>query len=390
MAMIRALLVDDEEHALNMLQMLLERSGDIEVIGRANNGFDALGRIGELRPDVAFLDIEMPGMNGIELADRVGNEYPDIQIVFVTAYDRYAITAFEQAAVDYLLKPLEKERLAKTIERVKRESAKRGGLTTLPARAEDKGVESEPPKLKVRLLGDISVIGADRERLKWRTGKEKELFVFLAMQIGERTHRDVLIEALWPGENYQRAKVYLHTCVSLLRKDLRQIGFEDVLKYEGEKYFLRCELLETDYEALLAAIRAIRQTPGAAAVERLEKALALDTGPLLRDEDYVWAYDDVQHLEQNLGELRRELSKLYESSGNYGSMIDSAQRQLAFSPYDEEAYRLLMSGYAASGKHDEVYRVYRQLAERLSELGVEPSEMTKKLIDDIRIAREEA
>lgn len=385
--MIRALLVDDEEHALKILQILLERTGEVEVVGRASNGFDAIGRIRELRPDVAFLDIEMPGMSGVELAERIGNESLDTQVVFVTAYDRYAISAFEQEAVDYLLKPLDKDRLAKTIQRVKKEAAKRSGLTALSAGA---GGEPEPLKLKVRLLGDIAVIGADQERLKWRTGKEKELFVYLAIQGEERTHRDVLIEALWPEENYQKAKVYLHTCVSLLRKDLRQIGFEDVLKYEGEKYYFRAELLETDYAALQAALRAIRQSPGPADPEQLEAALALYAGPLLKDEDYVWAYDGFQHLEQSLGELRRELCKLYESRGDFAGMIDSAQRQLATSPYDEEAYRLLMKGYAAEGKHDEVYRVYQQLAARLSELDVEPSEMTKKLFDDIRIAPEEA
>lgn len=379
--MIRAFLADDEEHALRILQILLERTGEVEVIGRASNGFDAIGRIRELRPDVAFLDIEMPGMTGVELAERIGGENLDVQIVFVTAYDRYAISAFEQEAVDYLLKPLEKERLVKTIQRVKREAAKRSGLTALSPGA---FMETESPKLNIRLLGDLSITGVEEGRLKWRTGKEKELFVFLAMQGKERTHRDVLIEALWPEENYQKAKVYLHTCVSLLRKDLRQIGFEDVLKYEGEKYYFRSELLDTDYEALRAAIREIRQAGGATS-ERLREALALYTGPMLRDEDYIWAYDHIQHLEQNLAELRRELSRLYESQGDFVNMIESAKLQIAFSPYDEEAYRLLMRGYAASGKHDEVYRAYLQLSARLSELDIEPSEMTKKLLEDIRM-----
>ena len=125
--MITAFLVDDEDHALAILELFLQRSGEVEVIGRSNNGFDAIRQLGDRKPDVLFLDIEMPEMNGLELAEIVRNANTDVQIVFVTAYDQNAISAFDRAAFDYLLKPLEANRLAKTIARLRWRTAKDKG-----------------------------------------------------------------------------------------------------------------------------------------------------------------------------------------------------------------------------------------------------------------------
>jgi len=415
--MIRAFLVDDEEHALNILNILLARTGEVEVVGMASNGYDALDSLRTLRPDVVFLDIEMPGMSGVELAETIEGEHLDAQVVFVTAYDRYAISAFEQEALDYLLKPLEMDRLTKTVLRIKKEKQKRlsaasaasatsaasaaasatsasgvtgasGASGASEASGESPGREGSgpPPLLNVRLMGGVSATIGE-ERLKWRTGKEKELFALLALRGRERLHRDAILDALWPDEHYQKAKVYLHTCVSFLRKDLRQLGFPDALKYEGEKYYLQPDLFRTDFGALLEAIQEAR-TPGSGdRTEELERAISLYGGPLFKEEDYPWADDEAHHLEQTVGELRTELSKRYEQRGDYARMIESAQKQLSRSPYDEESYRLLMKGYSAVGKHDEVFRVYRQMLGRLNELEIEPSEMTKRLFAEIQAPR---
>jgi two-component system LytT family response regulator len=112
----RTLLIDDEKLALSRLERLLLRHPDtFEVIGTAANGADGLEKIETLRPDLIFLDIEMPVLNGFELLARVSQ--PPL-VVFATAYDAYAIRAFEENSVDYLLKPIEEERLLKTIQKL--------------------------------------------------------------------------------------------------------------------------------------------------------------------------------------------------------------------------------------------------------------------------------
>ena len=114
----RALLVDDERLARAELSRLLEKFPEIEIIGEAANGEEAIQKIEELNPDLVLLDIQMPGMTGFEVLEHL-HIVPNV--IFVTAYDEYALKAFEVNALDYVLKPVELNRLEKAIEKVKSE-----------------------------------------------------------------------------------------------------------------------------------------------------------------------------------------------------------------------------------------------------------------------------
>jgi sigma-B regulation protein RsbU (phosphoserine phosphatase) len=114
---IRAVLVDDETPARDRLRRLLEAIEDVEIVAEARDGNEAVERIAASRPDLVLLDIEMPGMTGMQVAASL--EPPRPQVVFCTAYDRYAIEAFEHHASDYLLKPVNRARLEKAVGRVR-------------------------------------------------------------------------------------------------------------------------------------------------------------------------------------------------------------------------------------------------------------------------------
>lgn len=116
--MTTALIADDEPHLARHLRDHLHTLWpELEVVHVARNGIEAAERIAALQPDLAFLDIKMPGLSGVEVAQGIEGR---TRVVFVTAYDDYAVQAFEQEAVDYVLKPVRAERLAQTIERVRR------------------------------------------------------------------------------------------------------------------------------------------------------------------------------------------------------------------------------------------------------------------------------
>jgi two-component system LytT family response regulator len=136
----RALIVDDERLAREELRELLAAHPEIEVVGEAANGPEAQKRIAELQPDLIFLDIQMPEQNGFELLQEL--EPPVPEVIFVTAYDKYALQAFENSALDYLVKPVEPERLAKAVARLRKiepasgsaarpEGAEPGGALTM-------------------------------------------------------------------------------------------------------------------------------------------------------------------------------------------------------------------------------------------------------------------
>src|SRR5258708_35848943 len=144
--LLRTVVVDDEQLARAELWWLLEKVGGVEIIGQAGNGVEALNVIEEYQPDLVMLDVQMPGLTGFEVARRVMQAGFDSQVVFVTAFDQEAIEAFEVKAVDYLLKPVGPERLAKAVERAR----KRRGTASKP-------VESRTdPDLErlLQMLGD--------------------------------------------------------------------------------------------------------------------------------------------------------------------------------------------------------------------------------------------
>lgn len=117
MATLRVVVVDDEAPARERLRDLLQPFPDLEVVGEAENGEEALGVIARLQPDAVFLDIQMPGCSGMEVAASLPPHRP--KVVFCTAYDQYALEAFEVHAVDYLLKPVNRVRLARAVERLR-------------------------------------------------------------------------------------------------------------------------------------------------------------------------------------------------------------------------------------------------------------------------------
>lgn len=150
------LIIDDEVHARNRMRQLLEVFPELELIGEASDGLQAVERIEERKPDLIFLDIEMPGLNGFEVIQNLKTDRPP-KIIFVTAYDEFAIKAFEVEAIDYLVKPVSPDRLEKTIKRVIASSADK-------ERVDDKKIKEISSKIG-NSIHNIPVREGDRIKL---------------------------------------------------------------------------------------------------------------------------------------------------------------------------------------------------------------------------------
>lgn len=159
---LRALIVDDETLARRVLRELLTAQPEVVVVGEAANGFEAVKACGELRPDLVFLDIQMPKLSGFEVLELLE---PKPAVVFVTAYDEYALRAFEVHAVDYLLKPFPAERLAAAIGRARERLERRQALpaTALAAAARPPG----GPLERVLLREADGVLVLPAEQIDW-------------------------------------------------------------------------------------------------------------------------------------------------------------------------------------------------------------------------------
>jgi two-component system, LytTR family, response regulator len=144
-ASLRVLLVDDEELARRVLREYLSRHENIEIVGECENGYEAVRAVTETKPDLLFLDVQMPKLDGFEVLELLDRR---VAVIFVTAFDEHAIRAFEVHAVDYLLKPVAEERLARALARV-RERAVGGGVSPTQLAADAK---PDTPKPADRLL----------------------------------------------------------------------------------------------------------------------------------------------------------------------------------------------------------------------------------------------
>ena len=160
---LKAVLVDDEQLARDEMGYLLDQIGGVDVIGQAGNGVEALTTIDRLQPDVVFLDVQMPGLSGFEVARRLVGNQATAQIIFVTAYDQHAIEAFEVNAVDYLLKPVDQARLEVAVERARRRIAS------------DRPVES-----------GTNVNSAELEKIIQAVAERQSRRERLAIKVGER------------------------------------------------------------------------------------------------------------------------------------------------------------------------------------------------------------
>jgi two-component system LytT family response regulator len=193
---LRVLVVDDEAPIRRHVQALLGRAPDVDVVAAAEDGLAAVDAIRRLAPDVVFLDVQMPGLSGMDVVRAVGAAMPPT--VFVTAHDRYAVDAFDVAAVDYLVKPFDDERFARALVRAREAVARRaGGRDAAATEAIARGAYLE--RIAVQIRGELRpVLVDDIERIT-ASG------VYAELHVGGRSHLvreslQKLEEALDPAE----------------------------------------------------------------------------------------------------------------------------------------------------------------------------------------------
>ena len=196
-----AVIADDEDHLRDFLASELARAWPaLRIIGQAANGIEALRLVDELAPDMVFLDIQMPGMTGLDVASRLAGSDAAPKIVFVTAHDHYAVAAFDHAAVDYLLKPASAERLARTVRRLQ------AALETPPA------VETSALRALLGQLGVTVAVAPKPPPLQW-----------IRAAHGERTRLISVEEVIYFQSNDKYTSVFTDEGESLIRTPLRQL-----------------------------------------------------------------------------------------------------------------------------------------------------------------------
>jgi two-component SAPR family response regulator len=271
---VNILIVDDEIYTLYEIEFYVKKYGRFDKCVVCTNSIEALEQAEKNSFDIALLDIEMPSMNGIELAERLSNIFPDISLAFITAYNHYATEAFEVNAIDYILKPIREERLFKALDK-------------LAKRKVDKIVDNKSKtEVYINTFGKFTVrIG--EALLKWNRLKSIELLAYLLENRGVPIHKEKLCDLLWPDLDPQKALVNLQTTVYSIRKNFATYNCNEIhIEYSGHNYLLHIKEAKIDNEQFESLLK---QVSGLDTIRILEQAIKLYTSDYLEEDGWIWA-----------------------------------------------------------------------------------------------------
>ncbi|MFA6076312.1 MAG: response regulator [Negativicutes bacterium] len=282
----RVILVDDESMLLKDLARKLGENAEVDIVEQFTRPLEAYKWFESGNTvDAAFLDISMPEMNGLTLAENIISLAPATQIVFVTAYNEYAIKAFELNAIDYLLKPVNRERLAKTVLRLRAEQ-----ITTIVE--PPKPIAEAPISISFFNRFDLRMSG---QPVKWRSKKAEEVFAYLAYNLEKYVHKEQLCELLWPDFDGETALMNLQTSAYRARKAVAVAGDNIKIFYSNDCYRMTREHWDSDLDAFEQIMHKARS--GITAADKAELKKIHGEG-FCSENGWLWAYEIAANLEE--------------------------------------------------------------------------------------------
>ncbi|WP_182299787.1 response regulator [Cohnella cholangitidis] len=363
--MIRVIAVDDELPALRRAGKLLETFEGVRVDGLFDKSQAFLEHaLTTPEPiDFVLLDMEMPGIHGLELARRLRDIRPEIQIVFLTAYEEYAREAFQVEALDYLLKPIMKEDMERTLGRV----AKRNERGNPYERTSERGVS-------IRSFGPFNVEDENGRPIRFRNSKGRELLAFLHAYRGRPVSKAQIMDGLWFGRDIDRTQANLHTTVYQLRKDLESCGLENVIeqtKTAGGSYSLRWTVAFDDVAAYEEELRKFKST---ASLTPLIRAVRLYGEGYLAGSGYVWAAPRQAELELGFVELLEVMVDAYVGQQRYEIALNPMHKWSQLLPLSGRLHAKMIALLLLMNREKDAF-AYHELALELMDQTNEASEL---------------
>lgn len=356
----KAWLIDDERPCLDELAWLLKQYPDVELAGMDTNPVKALGSIGEYPPDTVFLDIDMPKMDGLELALRIQEQCPGVIVIFVTAHAQYALDAFRTHPLDFLLKPVRRARLDDCIAHLRKHYA-----LLHPER---------PAKrtLSIRCFGAFELTCGIE--VKWGTRRVRELLLYLIDRNGSPASKPDLLDALFDGQKDKSTVHNLYMTIYRLKSLMDTLDPERKLLRLTEDNALTlvpgvCDF--TDFMRFAQKNNLIAEENNLEAAH----ALSLCRGPYLEMEAFEWAAESALECETEYERIALGLSSFHMSAGRIAEAERILNTLLLRNALCEEAHTLLLDLALQTGSRDTYLRRYEQYARILKkELRLKPGE----------------
>ncbi|WP_088835201.1 response regulator [Paenibacillus tyrfis] len=359
--MFHTIIVEDEKPILDLMKYIIGQNPNYTILGAFTNPLEALARLPELKPDVVFLDVEMPRMNGLELARKINELSEETKIIFSTAYKQYALDAFQVYAFDYILKPV----TPAAIERIAGRLVKQQRFV-FPAEPQERAAV-------IRCFGGFEVRNREGMPVRFPTRKTEELFALFLCHPGRELSKWHLADLLWPEMKEDRASHNLHNTIYRLKKLLKghEIGMD--IRKINDGYRLETAGLTYDvlaYERYGPVLLGVMQD-----AEQAERLCALYKGPLLDKKDYMWKASLEEGYARQYTALLRSLVERDLTGEEWSRAERRLNSYLALYPLQEEMNLLLMDMYAGCGKIEKLMAHYARFEGAYrQEFGAEPSE----------------
>lgn len=372
--MMKVIIMDDEAPVLRLLKHVLESFADVEIIGEYTNSLQGLQAIREQQPDICFLDVEMPDLNGFQVIQEVKDT--KAQFVFVTAYDYYAVEAFRVDAADYILKPIFRDE----VERV---------LNKLRPRIEPRKLEPKTSELVLEFFGDFQVLYKG-STLEWPTEKVADFFAYFVYHAEKKVEKWKLCDIFWPDLLPEKAMHNVYNAIYLLKRvlDAQQINYH--ISNKRGFYQFTIDNAQIDFETVDKLLQNFSERDEQT-IEELEQIEALYQDEFLARKDYSWCQPIRAYYEQVYYKYVNQLLHYYVQNHMHNKAIVLGSKMLQLYPEQEQIALILMPLYLEQSKPalQKFYKEYS--AHFMTELNVPLSLKTKmfyeKMISEQKLTR---
>lgn len=371
--MYRIIVVDDEILALKRFEHIVQKENRVKLIETFSDGLAALDFIKENTIDIAFLDIEMPEINGLELANRMLEIDPYINIMFVTAYDQYALEAFKAHAIGYLLKPLDIAAFSDQISQFAKTKEPRKLKTSSDISA------PKSKQLIVRFLGQGVCYDEDSPNtpITFRTAKAYELFALLVHHYKTPLSKFTILDTLFPDADYDKANKLFYVSCSYLRSAFSKLDYPDVLLRDNDNYRINTSILDCDYIKLIEAEKKLTSL----STDELADIASLCEGEYLMGKSYDWSMETKAYVETLTRKVLIALSDKYQKENMPIEAIASLEKYVMSDPCNEEVITKLVKLLVANNQLSRARAVYSTYESKLQdEYGLDANPSIKKLL----------
>lgn len=362
------ILVDDEQLMLDEMTYYLSQYPDIKIVGEFTNALkvieyaERLHKEDSLIPDAIFMDIDMSGINGLDAALKIQEVFPDIIIVFVTAYSSYALDSFKVHPLDYVLKPVEKSHIDAAVSRIRRQVQ----LLRDEYRKKQKYIY-------ITCFGHFGIfVSGERADIKWGTHRVKELFMYLIDKCWAAAGRSELINEIFGGNDDKKTANNLYVTMHKLRNIITGLDPDGLFIRLNEGFSLKVEPGVCDYIDFMSFARGngIINSQNA---DKAAKALKLCKSGYLEGFVSQWAIQTSNDVEIEYERISISLATFYASIGRSEAAEKVLSELILRNPLSDAAYTILLDQYMKYGKKDEFIIIFSQYVQMLkSNLGQRP------------------